>query len=495
MAAKDRLSRTAFAQEQHTSRLLGMSNVVGVGTGYKVRAGKQMRDLCVQVFVRRKVPQSALKADDLVSATVEGREGEAVRTDVVEIGIPEAFEDATRYRPVPGGCSIGSEMNVSAGTLGGWACDQSDDSIVLLTNNHVISNLDTQPTLRRVVQPGRFDGGTLPADVIGTLKRDVTVSTVANTPTAVSPVSVVDAAIATISVDRTDNVLDVAPAIYDVQAPALGMLVQKRGRTTHLTSNGRITSVNVTINVTYMSRTRLGQIANSFIISSTDGHPFSAAGDSGSLIFSQQVGEVDGTLPVVGLLFGGGEASDGTPITIANDINAVFGALNLTTVCACAARAVLAAGLGTSRAAEGRAADLENLASKERQLRRLRSQLAGSTAFGKRLDGFITKAAAEVGQVLTEDEEGFGLAVRLVEPWLAHRTNLDLLDATLDQETVKRFSALAEHVAKRRSAIRTQVRMLEAIVARFEGETLRRMFEGARFTEGAARRRRRPLGK
>ncbi|MPZ17488.1 MAG: hypothetical protein GEV06_06205 [Luteitalea sp.] len=495
MASTDRISRTAFAQEQHTPRLLGMSNVVGVGTGYKVRGGRQTRDLCVQVFVQRKLPESALAADDLVSRTVEGREGEAVRTDVVEIGIPEALQDTTRYRPVPGGCSIGPEMSVSAGTLGGWACDQSDDTIVLLTNNHVISNLDTEPTLRRVVQPGRLDGGTLPADVIGSLKRDVTVSTVVNTPTAVAPVSVVDAAIGTVTPDRTDNVIDIAPAVYEVQAPGLGMRLQKRGRTTLLTTNGRVTSVNVTINITYRNRTRLGQIANSFIISSTDGNAFSAAGDSGSLIFNHQTGEVDGTLPVVGLLFAGGQASDGTPITIANDINAVFGALNLTTVCTCAARAVLGAIFSASEVSGPLSARSEILASKERQLRRLRLQLAGATVFGKRLDRFITKAAAEVGQVLTEDEEGFGLAVRLVEPWLKHRTNLDLLDATLDKATIERFGEFAEQVAKRRPAVRAQMRMLKAIVARFEGETLRQLFERARFAEGTSRRRRRPLAK
>jgi hypothetical protein len=495
VAVADRLSRTAFAQEQHTPRLLGKSNVVGVGTGYKVREGRQTRELCVQVFVQRKLPQSALAADDLVSPTVEGREGEAVRTDVVEIGIPEALQDTRRYRPVPGGCSIGPEMSVSAGTLGGWVCDQSDDTIVLLTNNHVICNLDTEPTLRRVVQPGRLDGGRLPGDVIGSLKRAVTLSTVANTPTAVAPVSVVDAAIGTITPDRTDHVIDIAPAIYEVQAPTLGMRVQKRGRTTRLTTNGRVTSINVTIDITYRNRTRLGQIANSFLVSSTDGNGFSATGDSGSLIFNQQAGEVDGTLPVVGLLVAGGQASDGTPITIANDINAVFGALNLTTVCTYAARAVLGAVFSWSEVTGRLSERSEILAAKERQLRRLRLQLAGDTAFGKRLDRFITKAAAEVGQVLTEDEEGFGLAVRLVEPWLTHRTNLDLLDATLDTTTIRRFGELADHVGKRRSVVRAQMRMLKAIVARFEGEPLRRLFERARFTEGAPRRRRRPLGK
>ena len=100
----------------------------------------------------------------------------------------------------------GPEASVSAGTLGGYACDNPGDTIVLLTNNHVISNLDMEPVLRRILQPGRFDGGVLPGDVIGQLKRDVTVSTVPNVAGANPPASVVDAAIGTLDVDFTTTI-------------------------------------------------------------------------------------------------------------------------------------------------------------------------------------------------------------------------------------------------------------------------------------------------
>lgn len=489
MARQDRLSRVAFAQEKHAPALLALPNVIGVGAGYKIRGGATTGELCVQVFVQRKLPMASLAAADLVSTSLEGHQGQAVRTDVIEIGLPEAFQDVARYRPVPGGCSIGPEASVSAGTLGGWACDQDDDSIVLLTNNHVISGLDAMPVLRRVVQPGRLDGGVLPGDAIGSLKRDVTVSTVPNVAGATPPVSVVDAAIGTITVERTDEVLALGPAIYEVLAPALGMNVQKRGRTTLLTTNGRVTSVNVTIDITYRNRTRLGRIANSFIISSTDGNLFSDAGDSGSLIFDQAPGELEGTRPVVGLLFGGGTTADGTPVTIANDINAVFGALNLTTVCTCAARAVLRAILGAREATEAVVGRSSILASKERQFRRLRAHVAATTGFGKQLDAYITQAAAQVGQVLTEDEEGFGLAVRLVEPWLEYRTNADLLDGRLDAATVKAFAQFADYVVKRQPAARTKMRLLRKVVGQFEGKPLRTLFEMARWAPGVRRPR------
>ena len=81
---------------------------------------------------------------------------------------------------------------------------------------------------------------------------------------------------------RTNQAIGIGPAIYEVLVPAIGMNVQKRGRTTELTTNGQITSVGGTFNVTYRNQTRLGRIANSFIVTSTDGNVFSAAGDSGS---------------------------------------------------------------------------------------------------------------------------------------------------------------------------------------------------------------------
>ena len=222
--------------------------------------------------------------------------------------MPEALQDTTRYRPVPGGCSIGPEATVSAGTLGGWACDERDETTVMVSNNHVISNLDAMPTLRRIVQPARLDGGVLPGDVIGRLKRHQQVNTVANPPTVPVPTSVVDAAIGSIDagIDIDHDVLAIGPAIYELRAPALNMNVQKRGRTTQLTTNGRVTTVGATFTCTYRNRTRISQIQNAFRITSTDGNPFGSPGDSGSLIFDQAAGQLNGTRPVVGLLYAGG---------------------------------------------------------------------------------------------------------------------------------------------------------------------------------------------
>lgn len=466
------------AQEAHTERLLELENVIGVGTGLRVKGGKITKEVCVQILVRQKLPLEQLSARAIVPEELAAEEGD-VRTDVLEISIPEAQQDTGRYRPVPGGCSIGPEATVSAGTLGGFACDNADDTIVLLTNNHVISNLDTQPALRRVVQPGRLDGGVLPGDVIGSLKRDVQVNTVANVAGAPTPpLSVVDAAIGTVDVDRTDQIRQLnVPAIYELQAPALNMNVQKRGRTTRLTTNGRITTINLTQLLTYRNRTRLGRIQNSFIITSTDGNAFSGAGDSGSLILNQARGQVNGTFPVVGLLYGGGTNAAGTPITIANDINAVFGALNLATACTCVARAIIRAVFHGERAATAGAAAF--LLDKERQLRRFREHIERSGKLGRSFGVLVEREAARVGHVLFTDDEAFGLLVTALRPLLAQATNYDLARARLDPQTVAALMAFSARVARQAPGLKAQMALARTVLTAVRGMSVERILRVA----------------
>jgi hypothetical protein len=467
-------TRVLHAQEQNEERLLDLPAVIGVASGRRVRRGRLTRELCVQVFVERKRPLESIGAaervPDAVAAAAEA--AETVGTDVIEITRPQEHQvDNTRYRPVPGGCSIGPESSVSAGTLGGWACDNTDDTIVLLTNNHVISALDNMPAARRVVQPGRLDGGVLPGDVIGTLKRHVALATVANPPGAPLPnVTAVDAAIGTIDVDRTDDVLQIAPAIYELQAPAVNMDVQKRGRTTRLTNNGRVFSVNGTFTINYRNGTRLGRVANTFLIRSTDGNVFSRPGDSGSLIFNQRDGELSGTRPVVGLLYAGGSFGDGTPYTLACDINTVFGAMNLTTICTCIVRAIIRAVFGSQAVDEATTHRLARR--KERQLRSLRTRVVRQTRFGKAFDDFVSAEAATLAKELMDDDVAFGLAVRALEPWLTKRTTLDMLETEIDPETVATVRRLTKILGTKAKNVQPQLTATSAAVEQAQGKTV-----------------------
>lgn len=64
---------------KYEEQLMRLSNVTGVGIGQK--AGKAV----IKVFVTHKVPESALRPQDIIPKTLEG-----YQTDVEEIGVVTA---------------------------------------------------------------------------------------------------------------------------------------------------------------------------------------------------------------------------------------------------------------------------------------------------------------------------------------------------------------------------------------------------------------------
>lgn len=458
MAHIDDLPRIKRTQELNADRLFEYPNVVGVATGFQeTRQGFGREEIRIQVFVQQKLPLSHLPDDAVIPREVPDPEGEGVRTDVIDAGFAQPLQDTTRYRPVPGGCSIGNLTGINAGTLGGWACDETDDTTVFLTNNHVVTatgNRGAIPANSGMVQPGQLDGGTAPADQIGQTKRIVPIATSAAQATA--PTTAVDAAIVTITADRDNDVIDIGPAIYETATPTLNMNVQKRGRTTGRTTNGRVVSVNASWLLNYGTTgspafARIGTGASVFNIASTDGNPFGDRGDSGSLIFDQAAGELDGTRPVVGLLFAGGRnggtGAFGMLIGACNIAN-VFNQLDLTTICDCAVRAVLEALF--DRSEEGGRIELTRprLRRKEKQLRRLRSRIIEDQPFGEAAMQLVTTKTAQLSEVIHRDEIAFGLAVRAFGRLARKATNLDVLEAELDQETIGHARRLARRVAE-----------------------------------------------
>jgi len=205
-------------------------------------------------------------------------------------------------RPVPIGVSTGHPA-ITAGTIG---CRVKDTAgkVYALSNNHVYANENKAAKGDNVLQPGSYDGGLNPRDAIGTLYnfQPIIFSRGAN--------NTIDAAIALSSTANLDNQTPGAgygtPSSTTVQ-PFVGQLVQKYGRTTLLTT-GNVYAVNATVNVGYSSGT--ARFVNQIMI--TPG-TFSAGGDSGSLIVTQ-----NGNNPV-GLLFAGSSS-----VTIACPIDLVL---------------------------------------------------------------------------------------------------------------------------------------------------------------------------
>jgi hypothetical protein len=299
-----------------TAETLARFGAHSVGIGRKEVNGKRTDTLALLFYVARKEAPTKVSAD-MIPAVVNHLERNAGRevklpTDVIETPQPVPEQDPeARIRPVPGGVSFG--INGSTGTLGGWVWDTTDDTIVALTNNHVLLNTIGADTL----QQGTADGGSLPADKIGDVKRSIA---------RVSPgTNLVDCAIS--DVDDVDNVdeqvLEVGPGVFAAEAPALDMQVEKFGQTTHHTF-GEITDVD--LETTSSEGFTFDQQLRIVPVDPSD--DWSAGGDSGSIVFSQTPtsGEIK---PAVGLHWGGSGVNG-----VACQIQNVFDALDLTTICA-----------------------------------------------------------------------------------------------------------------------------------------------------------------
>lgn len=281
----------------------GFENIKGVGISEKIVNGWLTSDPCITVYVAAKVPLSEVDEAARVPEKVNG-----VPTDVVEIGEIEAFPFKGRYRPAPGGVSVG-HFRITAGTIG--CLVKKGGLLFVLSNNHVLADVNQGRPGDPIVQPGPFDGGHVPADTIATLTTFI--------PIDFTKPNTVDCAIAQA---QPKLVTPQNKALGKLKLPTvpakLNMLVRKCGRTTQLT-RGRVTDTNATVRVGY-GPAGTAVFQGQIIVQSLNRQPFSQGGDSGSLI-------VTDTNQPVALLFAGS-----TTHTIANPIQAVLAKLGVTIV-------------------------------------------------------------------------------------------------------------------------------------------------------------------
>jgi len=325
------IGEVVSTKQANVQHLISRRNVVGVGVGYKVTTGGPTDELSVVVNVARKLPVAQLTESDLVPKKING-----VRTDVVETGIIHAFQGhRDLWRPtIPPGVSIG-HYAITAGTFG--CLVRRGDEIFILSNNHVLADVNAGSPGDAIIQPGRYDGGTdenrvatletfIPLDFGG---EDPGCNIAQNTARALntlarwfgsqhrlqayketSGTNLVDAALA-----RPLDPDMFTPFIFEVGRPkgsrsiGLGEKVKKSGRTTGYTE-GRIVQIDVTTSVMYNGRaaTFNGQLMAGAM---------SAPGDSGSAVLDEED-------YVVGLLFAG---SNNT--TLINPIEHVLSALDV----------------------------------------------------------------------------------------------------------------------------------------------------------------------
>lgn len=208
---------------------------------------------------------------------------------------------------------------------------------MILSNNHLLANINQAQIGDPILQPGPYDGGTVENDEIAKLQEfvEIKVLGLSQCPVSAAIVNVfnfiaqllgrktrltalaglegnlVDCAIAKpyMGEDVSDIILEV-DGITGEAEPEVGMKVKKSGRSSGLT-HGQITQVNVSANVN-MGNGKIAIFMDQFAMG-----PLSKPGDSGSII-------LDEGNRAVGLLFAGSDA-----ITLANRYSNVRKALKL----------------------------------------------------------------------------------------------------------------------------------------------------------------------
>jgi hypothetical protein len=295
----------ALAAEAGTDAY-GFENITGVGISERIVGDKLTDEPCVTVYVVSKAPRDLVAPEALAPQQVNG-----VPVDVVATGELHATPHRGRYRPSPTGVSVG-HFQITAGTIGFYV--RRGRQLFILSNNHVLANVNAGSVGDPITQPGPFDGGLVPADVVAKLSQFIPI-------TFGGALNMVDCAIAQTSPELVALQNKCFGRVVNPPVPCrLNLLVKKCGRTTQLT-RGRIVDCNATVRVGYGTAGTALFRSQIIIVSLSPPAQFSAGGDSGSGILSDS-----GNRPV-GLLFAGSATH-----TIANPIAAVLTALNVSIV-------------------------------------------------------------------------------------------------------------------------------------------------------------------
>ncbi len=172
--------RIEEAKARHRYELLLKAHVQGIGLGTKRVNGADTGVPCIIVYVYPKLPRHALDVRDVIPTGV----GDAL-TDIIEMRPAQARvksassvrepERTKRWRPAPGGVSVGHYQLKGAGTLGEWIRDEKTGEPLLVSCWHVLTNYGRGHRGDPILQPALGDGGTVEDDTIAYLDRWVDV--------------------------------------------------------------------------------------------------------------------------------------------------------------------------------------------------------------------------------------------------------------------------------------------------------------------------------
>jgi hypothetical protein len=310
------------------SDLTEATNILGVGVGRasasdyaagRVRGVPGLPVLTVYLAQDR----SHEHVRDVVIEELGVRAATSDDVDLVPVvtGIIEARGHNFELRPAPGGISLGHVDLPGFGTLGCLVTGRRpprDERVMILSNNHVIAQINGGTEGDCICQPAPGDGGSCPANQVAVLDRFVPISF------GGGAVNYVDGATAWAWPDRVRpemlymalGVPNFIPVSSQPAAAYQGMTVGKSGTKTELTV-GSIREVGATAWIDYGGG-NFAFFAGLITIQAAEGSLFSDKGDSGSLVWTWDVDKNP-----VGLFF-----ADGGGTSFANPIDIVLAALD-----------------------------------------------------------------------------------------------------------------------------------------------------------------------
>ncbi|MFH8249431.1 hypothetical protein ACH3VR_03560 [Microbacterium sp. B2969] len=391
-------------RERARDRLIPIPGVLAVGFGRK-QVGEQLTDRrALRVYVEEKKPLDQVAAGEVIPAEIEG-----VPTDVLPIPRGRAFgtQDTQRHSPLLGGITItnlklDAAGTFGAGTLGCFATIDGQaprENIVLLTNNHVLATNGGQ--LDDTVYQPPLVGGLIDKANAGAIAKVHSLGvngTHGYTYPGEKPVDYyVDCATAKLAIDISSwcdcncgvsyknalRDLTVGGRIWleGVARAVDGETVYKSGCTTGGTRGTIADPLG-----SAMIGTPAVQVDNIILIDRTNPPDplFAAEGDSGSALVNDQS-------RLIGLVFGGQDATEPNPQAFACHIAPALDALKVTPISTQNPPVAPAGKASTATFAPAAA----TLADEEDQTLRLQER-ARETAEGRRLYGDFLQHRSEI---------------------------------------------------------------------------------------------------
>lgn len=327
----DGVTASAFAARGGVSAFsTPLSNVHATGVGVRMRNGQIVPDdfvIKVYVFDKQELgeltpeitkasyngvevdveplpiqlalatPKRAVAARKTASRKTASRRRTGTATALA--GTPQR----NRVRPIVGGLSIAPLNEFFVGTLGCFLrrVTAGAEQFFALSNNHVMADTNRLPIGTSIVQPGPEVAPTNPGDIFAALSAFVPIQFPASRLTPV--VNRFDAAIAVVSdlsLIHRGQMFGIGNYTPQLAAPVPGMRVIKSGRTTGVTTGVVMATGVNSVQVNYGTPTspRIATFNDTIEIVGDSG-PFSAPGDSGSVILERSSGRP------VALLFAG----------------------------------------------------------------------------------------------------------------------------------------------------------------------------------------------